>query len=476
MATRGRDEDELNLSKITPPSYGWSPEVQRKVVALCLRDPTAWGQLGAKVFDATFITLPPLRAVATVLYRACAENGDAPPSPEYLADLVREAAERKKPAEADQIRREEQMVLTADLSDLRVIRTKAAEWAREQAVGHAAWYAAQLVDRGALGNGQGAKIVQMLQEALAVGEASQGFLRIIRDRNLVIEELERVQPKTPTGFDRVDLALEGGAEPGLYMMAGAPKIGKSAFLTQLAAAACRRGLTAWYVSGEITMRPMLRRLISSMTGFPKAAVKAEPRRSVDRLSKAYSQTGGEVLLEYAPGFTVTWLKSRLRQHEARGERVGVIITDFIDLMRGRKQEEHRFELEEIGRELRDFSIEAGVPIWTAKALNRAAVTKAVPTEADLAECFGLVYVVDALFVLCATKKEMQHTGPDKDGRVGPKPIIRIFYAVGREERDHYLLGAWDRNNDQQQWTYLKDYSRQAVKEAEQAEKKEDESA
>jgi hypothetical protein len=437
-------------------TYGWSPEVQRKVVVLPLADRGAFGQLGPKVFDARWISYAPLKPIARVVYRACAENGGDPPSLELLDELVAEAAARHKPAVADAVRKEWALVRATQLPDARLIRAKAAEWAQAEACAQVVLKASELVEAGALGNGGGAKLVRMFQDALAVGQASEACIRVVREADAVAEELAVQEAKVPTGFERVDRALGGGAAPGLYLVAGAPKIGKTAFLTQLDAAACRHGLTVWHISGEMRMRPMLRRTLSAMTGYGKRAIQADPRRAVDVLSRAYSQTGGEVILEYAPGFTVEWMAGRLRQLEAQGERVDLIVADFIDVMRGQSYSERRWELEDIGKRLRDLSVESGIPVWSAKALNRAAVTKEVPTEADLAECFGLVYVVDALFVLCCTREEQQRV-VTRNGVTYPGPIIRLFYAVGREEEDRYLVGAWTRNNDRQRWQFLPGY-------------------
>ena len=440
-----------------PKGYGWSPELQRKGVALCFRDRGAWGLLGPQVFDARLISHAPLRPIAAAAYRACADGGGEPPSPELLEELVKEACAKLKPAVADAVRKEWQYVLTADLSDARAVRAKMAEWARDEALAQAVVKAAELVDRGAAHDRDGGGLLQVIQDALAVGRSSEACLRIVRQSRQALAELLVEEPKVSTGFDRVDRALEGGAAPGLYMVAGVPKIGKTAFLTQLDAEGARRGLTVWHVSGEMRMRPMIRRTVSSMTGFSKAQIKASPAKALDRVRSAYSQTGGEIIVEYAPGFTVDWMASRLRQLESQGERIGLVVADYIDLMRGREMTERRWELEEIGKRLRDLSVEVGIPFWTAKALNRKAVSKPIPTEADLAECFGLVYVVDALLVLCATEEEQQRVVVSPGGVAVEAPIIRIYFAVGREESDRRLLGAWDRNNDRQRWVYLPGY-------------------
>ena len=417
--------------------YGWSPEVQRKGVAFCLRQPQAYGRFGAEVFNARWVSHAPLRPLAETLYRACAENGGEPPSPELFAELGEDAAARRKPEEAAAVRRELALVLSADLSDRKLVESWLVEWARSEACAQAAIRAAELVERGAAKNGHGAELVKLFQDALAVGRASDSAASLVFEGTTMARELSVEEPRVPTGFPALDAALGGGAEQGLHMVAGKPKVGKTSFLTQISFGGCRARELVWHISGEVTLRPMLRRALSSGTGWTRAQVRRDPVKAARLLQGAYSQTGGDVLMEYAPRFTVPWMGARVRQLEAKGHRVGLIVADFLDLMGGREQAERRFELLEIGTDLRNLAIEIGVPIWTAKALSR---------RGDLAECFGLEYVVDNLFQL---EEEPPPEGAERSRNV------KLWYRSGRECEDQKLVGVWERDNDRQRWRQLR---------------------
>lgn len=440
--------------------YRWSPEVQRKGVALCLRDKTAYLQLGPRVFDAKYVTHPPLKAIAMEVFKACADGGGAPPSPEMVEELVKERAARLKPAMADAVRAELALVLSADLSDARLVRAKMAEWAREEAAIQAAEHAADLIARGAIHNGHGAEILKVFREALAVGKGAEATLRVIGDGAGLLEQLSIRLPRTTTGFPAVDRALGGGAEMGLHVIAGDPKLGKTSFLTQLAAGAARRGLTVWHISGEVTIRAMAFRYAAALTGISKADVRHDPKRAVEVI-RAYRQTRGDIILEYVPKFTVSWMASRLRQLESQGRRIGVIVADYIDLMGAEKERgEKRHEQEDICNDLRALAVEVGVPVWTAKGVNRKAVGKAVVTKADLAECFAVAYVADTILALCATDVERRKGMIAVGGRQVPTPIIRLFYATGREDQDEYMIAAYERDNARQRWVEIPGYLEQ----------------
>ena len=65
----------------------------------------------------------------------------------------------------------------------------------------------------------------------------------------------------------------------------------------------------------------------------------------------------------------------------------------------------------------------------------------------MGECYQIAFVLDSLWVLCATEQE----------RCQAEPVIRLFHALGREEADKRVVAAYARNNDRQQWTELVGY-------------------
>lgn len=448
--------------------YGWSPEVQRKLVALCLRDPQVYGQLGPGVFDAALIGHLPLRPVAEEVFRACREGGGRPPSPEMAEQLVLERLRRIKPAQAELTRTELRLVLTAEVSDALLLRAKAAEVARHAALEQAVMRAAALVESGAAQNGRGPELVRMFEDALAVGRGSSALLELLRDEAGLLELLSQRPPRTRTGIAPLDRALEGGATPGLHVVAGDPKLGKTSFLTQVAVGGLRAGEAVWSVSCEVTLYALAARLAAAMTGMTKQEARTDPERTV-RLVRAWRQTRGEFLVEYHPGATVAWMASRLRHLEAEGRRIGLVVVDYLDLMRaGRSHgdEGRRHELAEICQDLRTLGVEANVPIWTAKGVNRKAVSKAVVTKADLSECFDVAYIADNIFALCATEEERRRTEPGPDGRGEIRaPIVRLFYAAGREAEDEYTVAAFRRDNARQRWVELPGYGLPGKEEA-----------
>lgn len=438
-------------------AYERSPGAQRRFVALALFDSAAYGQLGPRVFDAGLVTHPPLRYVAEEAFRACADNGGQPPSGDMVEELVRERARMLKPNMAAAVLEECRLVLETELTDAQLVRAKAAEWAREAACEKAVLRAAELIEGGAVREGRGRDIVRLIEEATTVGQSAEASVRIVGDEEAVLRLLTETFPRTRTDFPALDEVMNGGATPGLHVIAADPKLGKTAFLTQVAVGGARQGLTVLVVSGEVTLGPMVSRTVRAMTGRGKAEILSDPRGVYQKV-RAYRQTRGEIICEYFPGFTPTWLASRVRQLELRGYRIGLVVADYVDLMRigGREFTEMRHEQAEICRQLRALAVEMGVPCWTAKAVNRMAVAKPVVTKKDLAECFAVAYIADNILAICATEEERRSEAVYRGQRLG-NMIIRLFYAAGREDSDERMVAAYERDNDRQRWRELPGY-------------------
>jgi hypothetical protein len=324
-------------------------------------------------------------------------------------------------------------------------------------VGQAAERAAELASRGAIHDGNGKKIIELFEDALSIGRTSESFIRLIKGvQGDLVKELVLSKDLQPTGFAAIDRIMGGGIEVGLHVVAGDPKLGKTSFLTQLAVNAARQGKTVWYISGEVTQKYLVRRFVSSMTGLNRAEVLNDPYAAVSLL-RGWKQTRGEVLVEYAPGFTVPWMGSRLRQLESQGFNIELVCADYIDCMSGEKKyNEPRFEQAGICLDMRALLVDAGIRGWTAKGVNRAAVSKPIVTKKDLAECFAVAYIADSLLALCSTDIERRNVIL-RDGKEVRAPIIRIFGAAGREIPDEVMMGAYYRDNDRQKWTEIPGY-------------------
>jgi hypothetical protein len=235
-------------------------------------------------------------------------------------------------------------------------------------------------------------------------------------------------------------------------------LGKTSFLAQVVRGATLQGLTVFWASAEMAEVSMAIRFLAGLSGRTQAKVHADVHGAL-RSIHPYALAGGELLLEYAPSFTPAWLTSRVRQLEAEGHTIDLVVADYIDIMgHDGDFKDERFRQKEIAHDLRNFAVEAGIPVWSAKAVGRQAINKAVVTKKDLSEAIALAYVLDNLFALCSTEQERRKGNILRvNGRDWETPIVRLFYATGRLDLDEWTIAGYQRDNDRQRWREIENY-------------------
>ena len=91
---------------------------------------------------------------------------------------------------------------------------------------------------------------------------------------------EGLCPAVSTGFVKLDVALNGGFRPGLYVLAARPAVGKSALALQWAREIAQRGTPADVVSLEMSPTDCAGRMLSARAGaqkpYERSSLKVHP--------------------------------------------------------------------------------------------------------------------------------------------------------------------------------------------------------
>jgi replicative DNA helicase len=188
--------------------------------------------------------------------------------------------------------------------------------------------------------------------------------------------------------------------------------------------------------------------------FPRLAMAA------GRLSDA------PIYIDDTPGQNVLEMRAKARRLK-REANIGLLIIDYLQLMRGFSQENRTQELSEISRGLKSLAKELNIPVIALSQLNRQVELRADkrPIMSDIRECV----TGDTLVVLADGRRvpirDLVGAAPKvfavtKDGHItvaqsdrvwskGKLPIFSIRLASGRSLRTsgrHRLLGAsgWQR--------------------------------
>ncbi|HKA55176.1 MAG TPA: replicative DNA helicase, partial [Candidatus Binatia bacterium] len=299
---------------------------------------------------------------------------------------------------------------------------------------------------------------------------------LIMDTIKTVEQLfERKELVTgvPTGFLDLDRKTAGLQPSDLIIVAARPSMGKTAFVLNVAQyVALHANIPVAIFSLEMSKEQLVLRMLCSEARVDNAKVRTGylGERDFPRLAMAAGRLAeAPIYIDDTPGQNVLELRAKSRRLK-REANIGLIIIDYLQLMRGLTAQENRTqELSEISRSLKSLAKELNVPVIALSQLNRQVELRSdkKPIMSDIRECVTgdtLVLLADGRRVPI---RELVGTTPhvmavSSDGRimtarsecvwrVGTRPVFSVRLASGRCIRatgQHRLLGAdgWQRVN------------------------------
>ncbi len=181
---------------------------------------------------------------------------------------------------------------------------------------------------------------------------------------------------TPSGFKDID-DITGGFQPGnLIVIAARPSMGKSALVANIAENAALKGHAVALFSLEMSESELAQRFVASQSKTPGEQLR-RGRVSEDRWQKILDACNK---LAEAPlwvddssdtGVLEVRAKSR-RLHHQVPDGLGLIIVDYLQLMRHEGRVENRVEqVSQISRGLKGLARELHVPVIALSQLSRA---------------------------------------------------------------------------------------------------------
>lgn len=187
----------------------------------------------------------------------------------------------------------------------------------------------------------------------------------------VIRGVEHGQDKRlDTGFYRLDRLLKG-LYPGQLIIIGArPGVGKSAFALNLALNVARVGKVVFFsmemTATEIAQRAIVNRSSVPLDAFLDGEINKDNMPGVTAAAGELSKQK-TIVIDDRPALTIEQLRACVRRHpDAR-----LVIVDYLGLMQTSRRDGNRnLELGELARSLKNFAVEADVPIVALSQLNR----------------------------------------------------------------------------------------------------------
>jgi replicative DNA helicase len=226
------------------------------------------------------------------------------------------------------------------------------------------------------------------RKILAVGEATARGRDGFRDAaELVTELLDEVQRRADartdeltgvrTGYHELDAMTAGLQRGDLVVLAARPSMGKTALALNIAEnVAVKEELPVLVFSMEMGASQLTRRLAASRARINQQDLRAARLDDAgwSRLADAAEVIARAPLaIDATPGLSAAELRARARrQARKHGGPLGLIVIDYLQLMRGGagSEDTRAAELGEISRSLKALAMEMDCPVLALSQLNR----------------------------------------------------------------------------------------------------------
>jgi replicative DNA helicase len=259
----------------------------------------------------------------------------------------------------------------------------------------------------------------------------------------------------PTGFSDLD-RLTAGLQPNeLIVLAARPSMGKTALALNLATYAAMEAdppVGVAFFSLEMSKEQLALRMLCAEARVDSAKARAGflGERDFPKLAQAASRLSeAPIYIDDNSDTSPLVLKAKCRRlMRERNSRLGLIIVDYLQLMRSARPGESREkEIAEISRSLKALAKELRVPVIALSQLNRQVETRPDrrPLLADLRESGAIEQDADVIAFIY--RDEMYHRDSKEPGvaeviiakqRNGPTGTAKLTYLSQYTRFENYV--------------------------------------
>ncbi len=264
---------------------------------------------------------------------------------------------------------------------------------------------------------------QRRREFYSAGDLMQG----------AVESLEQMAKSgnmvtgVPTGYVELDAMTSGFQPSNLIIVAGRPSMGKTTIVLNMCEyMAVDKKIPCVFFSLEMSNQELALRLLCSKAMLNMGEIRRGymARKNWPRITNAASEIAEAPLyFDFTTSPTILELRSASRRYahelERKGQKLGLIAIDYLQLMRGDGSTESRQqEISDISRGLKGLARELNVPVIALSQLNRKPEDKGRegrPQLSDLRESGALEQ--DADMVMAIYREEVyRRDDPDLKGK------------------------------------------------------------
>jgi replicative DNA helicase len=178
----------------------------------------------------------------------------------------------------------------------------------------------------------------------------------------------------PTGYRQLDQKTSGLQPGDLIVIAGRPSMGKTALALNIAQnASIQTGIPIGVFSLEMSKEQLSLRMLSAEARIDSSKMRNGFLSESD-LARVNRATGAlydlPIYIDDSPAISALEIRAKARRMKME-KGLGLIIIDYLQLMRGRASAERRdLEISEISRSLKALAKELSVPVVALSQLNR----------------------------------------------------------------------------------------------------------
>ena len=258
----------------------------------------------------------------------------------------------------------------------------------------------------------------------------------------------------PTGFTDLDRLTAGLQPSDLVIIAARPSMGKTALALNLATYAATEAdppVGVAFFSLEMSKEQLALRMLCSEARVDSAKARAGflGERDFPKLAQAAARlSDAPIFIDDNSDTSALVLKAKCRRlMRERHSRLGLVIVDYLQLMRAARPGESREkEIAEISRSLKALAKELRIPVVALSQLNRQVETRPDrrPLLADLRESGAIEQ--DADLIAFVYRDEMYHRDSKEPGvaeiiiakqRNGPTGTAKLTYLSQYTRFENY---------------------------------------
>lgn len=216
-----------------------------------------------------------------------------------------------------------------------------------------------------------------------------------------------------TGYAILDKQIDGLVPATLTVVAARPKMGKSTFLSNIAAyVAYQEGIPVLYVDTEMSFEQWRDRIVACMSGVRERDIKhggyddETYNNIIDKCVNIVER--GKLFHEFMPGYSVDKLVALYKKYKIKHD-IGLMVFDYIKEPDSASIDRQRKEYQILGdvtTKLKDLAGELEIPALTAIQLNR---------DKEIADSDRIARYADVICLWSKKDKEELEAGSDRGG-------------------------------------------------------------